>query len=61
MINFLFTVVIINLNRGFDCKLFKRSGDDSRDLDTEGDIIIQNGTITNDEISGFGAIVIETH
>ncbi|MCI2954636.1 alpha,alpha-phosphotrehalase [Staphylococcus caprae] len=32
-----------------------------RDLDTEGDIIIQNGTITNDEISGFGAIVIETH
>ncbi|MFW3612862.1 alpha,alpha-phosphotrehalase [Staphylococcus caprae] len=32
-----------------------------RDLDTEGDIIIQNGTIMNDEISGFGAIVIETH
>ncbi|MFW3528115.1 alpha,alpha-phosphotrehalase [Staphylococcus caprae] len=32
-----------------------------RDIDTEGDIIIQNGTITNDEISGFGAIVIETH
>lgn len=32
-----------------------------RDLDTEGDIIIQNGTITNDEISGFGAIVIEIH
>ena len=33
----------------------------TRDIDTEGDIIIQNGTITNDEISGFGAIVIETH
>lgn len=27
-----------------------------RDLDTEGDIIIQNGTITNDEISGFGRL-----
>ncbi|SUM74348.1 alpha-glucosidase [Staphylococcus saccharolyticus] len=31
------------------------------DLNTEGDIIIQNGKITNNEISGFGSIVIETH
>lgn len=31
------------------------------DLSTEGDVIIQNGTIRNDEISGFGAVVIETH
>ena len=58
--NYLYIVVIIAIKLGWLLLISKEPVLLPEDLDVSGDVIIQNGILEQRQMSGFGAIVVET-